>query len=81
MLGDNYGSNDLFKGKKIVVEHTSPNPNKAMHLGHLRNNLIGMSIARILEFCGANVVCDAIDNNRGIAITKLMWDFWQTWQK
>lgn len=74
-LGNKYGNNDLFKGEKWVIEHTSPNPNKAMHLGHLRNNLIGMSITRLLEFCGAEVVCDSVDNNRGIAIAKLMWGF------
>lgn len=74
-LNDEYGKNQLFKGEKWVIEHTSPNPNKAMHLGHLRNNLIGMSIARLLEFCGAEVICDSVDNNRGIAIAKLMWGF------
>ncbi|HCC23545.1 TPA: arginine--tRNA ligase [Candidatus Falkowbacteria bacterium] len=74
-LGNKYGNNELFKGEKWVIEHTSPNPNKAMHLGHLRNNLIGMNITRLLEFCGAEVVCDSVDNNRGIAIAKLMWGF------
>jgi len=74
-LGDRYGSNLAFKGEKWVIEHTSPNPNKAMHLGHLRNNLIGMSIARLLEYSGARVICDAVDNDRGIAIAKLMWGF------
>lgn len=74
-LGDKYGSNGKLKGEKLVIEHTSPNPNKAMHLGHLRNNLIGMSIAHLLEFCGAKVVCDSVDNDRGIAIAKLMWGF------
>jgi len=74
-LNDEYGKNQSFKGEKWVIEHTSPNPNKAMHLGHLRNNLIGMSIARLLESCGAEVICDSVDNNRGIAIAKLMWGF------
>ena len=73
--GDNFGKNKLLKSQKWVVEHTSPNPNKAMHLGHLRNNLIGMSLVRILSWSGANVVSDAVDNNRGIAIAKLMWGF------
>lgn len=73
--GDSYGRNERFGGQKWVIEHTSPNPNKAMHLGHLRNNLIGMGITRLLELSGAEVVCDCIDNNRGIAIAKLMWGF------
>ena len=61
--------------RKYLVEHTSPNPNKAMHLGHLRTNLTGMAIANILEFSGHEVVRDCIDNNRGIAIAKLMWGY------
>ncbi len=72
---DDYGRNDDLRGQKWVVEHTSPNPNKAMHLGHLRNNLIGMSLVRLLEWSGATVVADAVDNNRGVAIAKLMWGF------
>lgn len=70
-----YGRNNSLNNSKWVVEHTSPNPNKAMHLGHLRNNLVGMSLVRILEWSGADVVSDAVDNNRGIAIAKLMWGF------
>ena len=71
----NFGNNNSLKDQKWVVEHTSPNPNKAMHLGHLRNNLVGMSLVRILSCNGATVVSDAVDNNRGIAIAKLMWGF------
>lgn len=73
--GDKYGSSDWGKGKLWLIEHTSPNPNKAMHLGHLRNNVLGMSLANIWEFLGVSVVRDAVDNNRGIAIAKLMWGF------
>jgi arginyl-tRNA synthetase len=62
-------------GKHWVIEHTSPNPNKAMHLGHLRNNLVGMSLGRILKSVGAKVTLDAVDNNRGIAIAKAMYGF------
>ena len=74
-LGDRYGSSSWGKGKKWLIEHTSPNPNKAMHLGHLRNNVTGMSIANIWEFNGIEVIRDCIDNNRGIAIAKLMWGY------
>ncbi len=70
-----YGQNALLAGEVWAIEHTSPNPNKAMHLGHLRNNLVGMSVAHILETSGARVVYEAVDNNRGIAIAKLMWGF------
>lgn len=60
---------------KWVIEHTSPNPNKAMHLGHLRNNLVGMSLSNLIENAGGEVVRDAVDNNRGIAIAKAMYGF------
>jgi|SRR3989344_168739 len=74
-LQSNFGKNDFLKNQKWVVEHTSPNPNKAMHLGHLRNNLVGMGLVRLLLWNGADVVSDAVDNDRGIAIAKLMWGF------
>lgn len=74
-LKDDFGRNTSLKNQEWVVEHTSPNPNKAMHLGHLRNNLVGMSLVRALSWNGASVTSDAVDNNRGIAIAKLMWGF------
>ncbi len=73
--GDDYGKTEWAKGKTFEVEHTSPNPNKAMHLGHLRNNVTGMAIANLFEAGGAKVIRDAVDNNRGIAIAKLMWGY------
>jgi arginyl-tRNA synthetase len=74
-FGDDFGKNNSLAGLKWVVEHTSPNPNKAMHLGHLRNNLVGMSITRLLEQAGANVICEAVNNDRGIAIAKMMYGY------
>ena len=74
-LGDQFGENSDFAGQKWVIEHTSPNPNKAMHLGHLRNNLVGMGIVRLIKAGGAEVVSDAVYNDRGIAIAKLMYGF------
>ncbi|MBI5414499.1 arginine--tRNA ligase [Candidatus Peregrinibacteria bacterium] len=74
-IDEKYGSSEWGKGKKWSIEHTSPNPNKAMHIGHLRNNVIGMSLSKIWEYIGIEIVVDCMDNNRGIAITKLMWGF------
>lgn len=74
-MGNDFGRGDVLKGQRWVVEHTSPNPNKAMHLGHLRNNLVGMSLYRVLQWSGAQVTTDEIDNNRGIAIAKVMYGF------
>ena len=73
--GESFGKNDTMSAQTWVIEHTSPNPNKAMHLGHLRNNLTGMAIANIAQANGVRVIRDEIDNNRGIAIAKLMWGY------
>ncbi len=72
---ENFGRTKHFEGKVWEIEHTSPNPNKAMHLGHLRNNVTGMAISNILEANGAKVIREEVDNNRGIAIAKLMWGY------
>ena len=74
-VSKNFGKNTSLKKQKWAIEHTSPNPNKALHLGHLRNNLIGMSLVRVIKANGAKVVSDAVLNDRGIAIAKLMWGF------
>ncbi|MBR5854572.1 MAG: arginine--tRNA ligase [Paludibacteraceae bacterium] len=67
------------KGKKplMMVEYSSPNTNKPLHLGHVRNNLLGYSIAKIQEANGWNVVKTNIVNDRGIHICKSML----AWQK
>ena len=72
---DKFGKTSTGKGKTYEVEHTSPNPNKAMHLGHLRNNITGMAISNLIEATGVKVIRDCVDNDRGIAIAKLMWGY------
>jgi len=59
-------------GKKVMVEYSSPNTNKPLHLGHLRNNFLGWSIAAILKANGYDVVKTCIVNDRGIHICKSM---------
>ncbi len=58
--------------ERIMVEFPSPNTNKPLHLGHLRNMSIGESISRILEFYGGNVIRANLNNDRGIHICKSM---------
>lgn len=70
-----WGTNERLVGQTWAIEHTSPNPNKAMHIGHLRNNVTGMALVRLTEACGACVIADAVDNDRGIAIARLMWGY------
>ncbi|MET0463147.1 MAG: arginine--tRNA ligase [Chitinophagaceae bacterium] len=59
-------------GKSVVVEYSSPNTNKPLHLGHLRNNFLGWSVAQLLKETGYDVVKTAILNDRGIHICKSM---------
>jgi arginyl-tRNA synthetase len=59
-------------GKRVLVEYASPNTNKPLHLGHIRNILLGWSCANILEANGYNVIRTQVINDRGIAICKSM---------
>ncbi len=59
-------------GKKVMVEYSSPNTNKPLHLGHLRNNFLGFSIARIMEARGYEVMKTNLVNDKGIHICKSM---------
>ncbi|MFD2871467.1 arginine--tRNA ligase [Mucilaginibacter ximonensis] len=69
----------IFKpnGKKVMVEYSSPNTNKPLHLGHVRNNLLGYSVAQILAAAGYEVIKANLVNDRGIHICKSML----AWQK
>ena len=60
----------LHNGQKVMVEYSSPNTNKPLHLGHLRNNFLGWSIAEILKASGYEVIKTCIANDRGIHINK-----------
>jgi arginyl-tRNA synthetase len=59
-------------GERVMVEYSSPNTNKPLHLGHLRNNFLGWSIAEILKANGYDVIKTCIVNDRGIHISKSM---------
>ncbi|HTI61374.1 arginine--tRNA ligase [Mucilaginibacter sp.] len=76
ILTDDFAS---FKpnGQKVMVEYSSPNTNKPLHLGHVRNNLLGYSVAKILEAAGYEVIKANLVNDRGIHICKSML----AWQK
>jgi arginyl-tRNA synthetase len=74
-IKDKYGKVDSLKGKKILLEHTSPNTIKTLHVAHIRNNVLGISIHNILEFAGADVKLDAINNDRGIHVMKAFWEY------
>ena len=66
------------KSKSVMIEYSSPNTNKPLHLGHIRNNLLGFSISEILKANGNKVIKTNIVNDRGIHICKSMYA-WQKW--
>lgn len=65
-------------GKKIMVEFSSPNTNKPLHLGHMRNHALGLSVCNLLEAAGAEVIRTSIANDRGVHICKSMLAY-QRW--
>ncbi|MFV0365415.1 MAG: arginine--tRNA ligase [Mangrovibacterium sp.] len=62
----------------VMIEYSSPNTNKPLHLGHIRNNLLGFSLSKLLKATGKQVVKTNIVNDRGIHICKSMYA-WQQW--
>ncbi|WP_428655068.1 arginine--tRNA ligase [Runella sp.] len=70
-LDPNFGFSPA-NGQSVMVEFSSPNTNKPLHLGHLRNNFLGDSVSRILKASGFNVVKTCLVNDRGIHICKSM---------
>ena len=76
---DQYGFTKATEQSPLVmIEYSSPNTNKPLHLGHVRNNLLGYSLSRIMEANGNRVVKTNIVNDRGIHICKSMLA-WQKW--
>ncbi len=76
MLEKNYGDvcfgKKALSGRRVMVEYSSPNTNKPLHLGHLRNNFLGWSVAEILKANGEATIKTCIVNDRGIHICKSM---------
>ena len=75
--GENYGSFNQsgkkpLEGRKVMIEFSSPNTNKPLHLGHVRNDALGESVSRILKAAGADVYKVDLINNRGVHICKSM---------
>lgn len=76
---EHFGRTNLTENaKSVMVEYSSPNTNKPLHLGHIRNNLLGYSVAKIIESSGKNVIKTQIINDRGIHICKSMiaWELY-----
>jgi arginyl-tRNA synthetase len=71
----NYGFVDIGKGKKVIVEHTSVNPNKALHVGHMRNVILGDTIARLLKLTNHSVVVLNYVDDSGLQIADVLVAF------
>lgn len=70
---ENWGKNEILKGKKVMVEYTQPNPFKPFHIGHLMSNAIGESISRVVEYSGAKVVRANYQGDVGPHVAKAIW--------
>src|SRR3989344_3529374 len=70
---DKFGKSNLLKNKKVIIEFTDPNPFKEFHIGHLMSNSIGESLARIIEFNGAEVKRAIYQGDVGLHVAKAMW--------
>ncbi len=65
--------NNIFAGKKFFIEHTQPNPFKEFHIGHLMNNSIGESVARVVKENGAEVQTATYHGDKGLHVAKAVW--------
>lgn len=75
---ERFGCQDIGKKEKILIEYSAPNTNKPQHLGHLRNNFLGMAVANLFSVLGFKVIKVNVINDRGIHICKSMLAY-QKW--
>ncbi len=73
-----FGSAELLKGKRIMIEYTDPNPFKQFHIGHFMTNVIGESLARIHEAVGAEVLRVNYQGDVGLHVASSLWGMLQT---
>ncbi len=75
---ESFGNSDFGKNQRVMVEYLSPNTNKPLHLGHLRNGSLGMAMANLFEAAGHAVIKASLINDRGVHICKSMLT-WKKW--
>lgn len=71
--GDDWGKNDLYKDKRVMVEYTDPNPFKELHIGHLVPNALGESLARLFMFAGAETKRVTYQGDVGMHVARVIW--------
>ena len=75
---ESLGNTDMGQGQRVMVEYLSPNTNKPLHLGHIRNGVLGMGVSKLLEATGHTVIKANLVNDRGVHICKSMLA-WLKW--
>jgi len=73
--GDTYGRSDVGKGMKVIVEHTSVNPTKPLHMGHARNAVLGDTVARIMRKLGYTVEVQNYIDDLGVQFAQVLWGY------
>jgi arginyl-tRNA synthetase len=73
-IDENFGKTKIYEGKRILIEHSSPNLFKPFNIGLMMNNSIGESVARLAEFSGANVVKISYPSDISLGIAKAIWE-------
>ncbi|NJE46490.1 arginine--tRNA ligase [Thermococcus sp. GR7] len=73
--GEHYGESEFGKGRKVIVEHTSVNPTKPLHMGHARNAVLGDTMARIMRALGYNVEVQNYIDDLGVQFAQVLWGY------
>ena len=73
--GNAYGESGVGKGKKVIVEHTSVNPTKPLHMGHARNSVLGDTMARIMRRLGYTVEVQNYIDDLGVQFAQVLWGY------
>ena len=73
--GTEYGRSDVGRGKKVIVEHTSVNPTKPLHMGHARNAVLGDTMARIMRKLGYTVEVQNYIDDLGVQFAQVLWGY------
>ena len=76
--GERLGNTNIGRGQRVMVEYLSPNTNKPLHLGHIRNGVLGMGVSKLLGATGHTVIKANLVNDRGVHICKSMLA-WLKW--
>lgn len=72
-VGDDFGDSKRYSGSRFLIEYTQPNPFKEFHIGHMMNNVIGESIAKLIESQGDEVIRSSYHGDVGLHVAKTIW--------